>query len=68
MTHLFDEKQIMLAKAACLYELPLVFHGLTLHVLADNPAILDYLKQYYASSDGKLLSSLALPSHVPSSH
>lgn len=67
MTHLFDEKQIMLAKAACLYELPLVFHGLTLHVLADNPAILDYLKQYYASLTASTSPHTLFP-HTPPPH
>lgn len=48
MINLFDAEQIAQAKAACSHELSLTFKGLTLHVLADNPAIIECLKTYYA--------------------
>ncbi|NYS60080.1 HprK-related kinase B [Vreelandella salicampi] len=48
MINLFDDDQIVRAKAACTYALPLTFNGLTLRVLADQPAILDQLEAYYS--------------------
>jgi len=60
MIKLFDDEQIIQAKAACTYALPLTFNGLTLRVLADHPAILDHLEVYYAG----LTASGLLPKEV----
>jgi len=49
MIHLLDDAQIIQAKAACQFTLSLTFNGLTLHVLADNAALLNYLGDYYAA-------------------
>ena len=47
MIHLLDDEQIAQAKATCRSTLSLTFKGLTLHVLTDDPALLDYLSNYY---------------------
>ncbi|CEP36809.1 MULTISPECIES: HprK-related kinase B [unclassified Halomonas] len=60
MINLFDNQQIIQAKAACRYTLPLTFNGLTVRVLADQPAILDHLEVYYAG----LTASGLLPKEV----
>lgn len=48
MIDLFDDAQVARAKSECTFELPLTFVGLKVRVLADNPAILDYLNDYFS--------------------
>lgn len=56
MIDLFDDDQIARAKATCTYTLTLPFSGLTLRVLADQPAILDHLEAYYSGLTESSLS------------
>ncbi|MGS2743391.1 HprK-related kinase B [Halomonas sp. LS-001] len=49
MIPLLDDAQIAKAKAACQSTLSLTFKGLTLHILADDAVLLDYLSDYYAA-------------------
>ena len=49
MIPLLDDEQIAQAKATCQKTLSLTFQGLSLDVLADNAALLDYLNDYYAA-------------------
>lgn len=47
MISLVNDDQISAAKTACTRELTLTFNGLTLSVCADNPTVVEGLKDYY---------------------
>lgn len=49
MIPLLDDEQVIQAKATCQSMLSLTFQGLTLDILADDSALLDYLSDYYSA-------------------